>query len=343
MRYFELGQSGVKVSQLTLGGMSFGQASESFHLWTVDQDTTTSIIRRALDLGVTTIDTANIYSHGTSEEFIGRSLKELGVRREDVVVASKVFYNEGALKARAIEREAEATLKRLGTDYLDLYIIHRFDYSTPIAETMEALHNLVVAGKVRAIGASEMYAYQYHNMQIVARDNGWTPFTTMQCHYNLLYRESEREMLPVVRQFGALPTPYSPLASGHLARSTWDSSSLRSTTDRSMARKYDGAQEHDMPIIRRVAEVAERLGVPMSAVALAWHWAHGPASPIVGCSSPERVEQAVAATSLKLSDDDVAYLEEPYVAHELMGPLARPGEKELGGTWQPPAKPRLMR
>ena len=338
MQYATLGHSGIKVSRLCLGGMSFGKASPDFHQWTIGPDETRAVIKRALDLGVNFIDTANTYAFGTSEEYIGVALRELGVPREDIVLASKVYFNDGRLSREAINREIDGTLKRLGTDYLDLYIIHRFDYGTPIEETMEALDALVRAGKVRALGASEMYAYQLHNMQVVAEQNGWTRFTSMQCHYNLLYREDEREMIPVCRQFDMALTPYSPLASGHLCRPTWDSDSKRSATDATMRNKYDAARENDMQIISRVAEVAERHGVPMARVALAWLWARGVEAPIVGCSSPERVDDALAALGVALTPDEVAYLEEPYVAHELVGPLARPGEKALAGTTDPHKK-----
>ncbi len=332
MTYTKLGHSGIEISRLCLGGMSFGKPSTDFHQWTIGPDDTRAVIKRALDLGITFIDTANVYSHGTSEEYIGAALRELGVRRDDVVLASKVYFNDGKLSAAAIEREIDGTLSRLGTDYLDLYIIHRFDYTTPIEETMEALDKLVRAGKVRALGASAMYACQLYNMQVAAERNGWTKFTSMQCHYNLLYREDEREMIPLCRQYDMAITPYSPLASGHLTRPTWDSDSKRSTTDSTMRNKYDADRERDMPIVTRVAEVAERHGVPMAQVALAWHWARGVEAPIVGCSRPERVDDAVAALAVHLTDEEVAYLEEPYVAHELVGPSARPGEKALAGT-----------
>ena len=335
MQYATLGHSGIKVSRLCLGGMSFGKASPDFHQWTIGPDDTRAVIKRALDLGINFIDTANTYAFGTSEEYIGAALRDLGVPREDVVLASKVYFNDGHLSREAITREIDGTLKRLGTDYLDLYIIHRFDYGTPIEETMEALDSLVRAGKVRALGASEMYAYQLHNMQVVAEQNGWTTFTSMQCHYNLLYREDEREMIPVCRQFGMALTPYSPLASGHLCRPTWDSDSKRSTTDATMRNKYDAARENDMQIIVRVAELAERRGVPMARVAIAWHIARGVESPIIGCSRPERVDDAVAALEVALTPEEVAYLEEPYAAHELVGPIARPGEKALAGTTNP--------
>ncbi len=338
MQYTTLGHSGIEISKLCLGGMSFGKASPDFHQWTIGPDDTRAVIKRALDHGINFIDTANTYSFGTSEEYIGAALRDLGVARDKVVLASKVYFNEGKLSREAINREIDGTLKRLGTDYLDLYIIHRFDYDTPIDQTMEALDGLVRAGKVRALGASEMYAYQLHNMQVVAQQNGWTPFTSMQCHYNLLYREDEREMIPVCRQFDMALTPYSPMASGHLCRPTWDSESCRSTTDATMRNKYDAARDNDMRIVGRVAEVAERHGVPMAQIALAWHWARGVESPIVGCSRPERVDDAVAALNVELTDDEVAYLEDPYVAHDLVGPLARPGEKALAGTTDPNRK-----
>ena len=203
---------------------------------------------------------------------------------------------------------------------------------------MEALDALVRAGKVRALGASAMYAYQFHNLQLVAAQNGWTLFTSMQNHYNLLYREDERELIPVCRQYDVALTPYSPMASGHLCRPTWDSSSARSTTDATMRNKYDAAEAQDMPIVGRVAEVAALHDVPMARVALAWHWARGVEAPIVGCSRPERVDDAVAALDVELTDEELSYLEEPYVAHELVGPAARPGERPLAGTTNPNAK-----
>ena len=332
MQYTTLGHSGIEISKLCLGGMSFGEASPKFHQWTIDQDGTREVIKHALEAGINFVDTANCYSFGTSEEYIGAALRELGVAREDVVLASKVFFNEGALSAEAIEREVEGSLKRLGTDYLDLYIIHRFDYDTPMEETMEALDKLVRAGKVRALGASAMYAYQLHNMQVIDEQNGWTKFTSMQCHYNLLYREDEREMIPVCRQYEMAITPYSPMASGHLCRPTWESASKRGTTDATMQNKYDHDREIDMPVIERVAKVAAEHGVPMAQVALAWHWARGVEAPIVGCSSTARVDDAVAALGLTLSAEEVDFLEELYQPHQLVGPKGRPGEKALAGT-----------
>jgi len=333
MEYTKLGTTDITIPRLCIGGMSFGRVFPDFQQWVIDQPATQAVIARALELGVNFIDTANAYAHGTSEEFIGQSLKNLGVRREDVVLASKVYFNEGNLSREAINREIEGSLKRLGTDYLDLYIIHRFDYGTPIEETMEALDGLVRAGKVRALGASAMYGYQLHNLQLAADANGWTRFASMQNHYNLLYREDERELIPVCRQYGMSLTPYSPLASGHLTRRTWDSDSVRAATDGAMKAKYDRGREIDMPIIARVAETADKHGVPMADVALAWHWVRGVAAPLVGCSRPSRVDDAVRALDLKLSEEEIAYLEEPYQPHELVGPLARPGEKQVAVTW----------
>ncbi len=312
--------------------MTFDEASPDFHQWTIGADETQEVIKRAFEQGINFIDTANCYSFGTSEEYIGRALKNLGIAREDVLLASKVHFNEGGLSAKAIEREIEGSLKRLDTDYLDLYIIHRFDYDTPIEETMEALDKLVRAGKVRALGASAMYAYQLHNMQVAAEKNGWTKFTSMQCHYNLLYREDEREMIPVCRQYDMAITPYSPMASGHLCRPTWESASVRGITDTTMVNKYDRDRSIDMPVIERVAKVAADHGVPMAQVALAWHWTRGVESPIVGCSKPERVNDAVAALDLELSPAEVDFLEELYQPHNLVGPKGRPGEKALAGT-----------
>lgn len=337
MQYTTLGQTDITIPRLCIGGMSFGEHFPDYHQWTIDQPATQEVLARALELGVNFIDTANTYAHGTSEEFIGQSLKNLGVKREDVVLASKVYFNEGKLGKEAIEREIEGSLKRLDTDYLDLYIIHRFDYDTPVEETMEALHGLVTAGKVRALGASAMYGYQLHNLQVVADQNGWTRFSSMQNHYNLLHREDERELIPVCRQYGMALTPYSPLASGHLTRPTWDSESARSTTDTTMKAKYDRAQEMDMPIVTRVAEVARRLDVPMADVALAWHWARGVEAPIVGCSKPSRVDDAVRALGLELSDEDLSYLEEPYLPHAPVGLLPRPGHNAMGGLATPEA------
>ena len=213
MEYVKLGNTDIEVSKICVGCMSFGKAG-TMHDWTLDETESEKVIKHALDLGINFFDTANVYSAGTSEEYLGKAIKKY-TSREKVVIASKVYFNEGRLSRVAILREIEGTLKRLGTDYLDLYMIHRFDFNTPIEETMEALHELVKSGKVRTIGASAMYGYQFYNMQLAARDHNWTPFSTMENHYNLLYREDERELIPICKQMGVSLMPYSPLAAGH--------------------------------------------------------------------------------------------------------------------------------
>ena len=214
-----------------------------------------------------------------------------------------------------------SSLKRLGMDYLDLYIIHRFDYETPIEETMEALNELVKAGKVRALGASAMYGYQFYNMQLSARDHGWARFEAMENHYNLLYRKDERELIPICRQMNVSLMPYSPLAAGHLTRPTWNTDTLRSKTDRVAMGKYDRTEEQDMQIVARVHELAEKYGVKMQQIALAWHWKKGVASPIVGATRAQYLDDAAGALNVKLTDEDVAYLEEPYIPHRIVGAI----------------------
>lgn len=322
MKYTKLGNTDITVSQICVGGMSFGKASEEFHQWTLDQSATQDMIKHAYELGVNFIDTANCYSFGTSEEYIGHSLKNLGIPRDKVALASKVFFNDGKLGKAAILREIDGTLKRLQTDYLDLYQIHRFDYGTPIEETMETLDSLVKAGKVRAIGASAMYGYQFHNMQICAERNGWTKFSTMQNHYNLLYREDERELIPICRQYNVSLIPYSSLAGGHLTHKTWESGSKRSDTDKVLKDKYDRAKDNDMQIIQRVSELADKYGVTMTEIALAWHFAKGVASPIVGATKVAHFDDAVRAADMTLTDEDVKYLEEVYAPHEIVGALS---------------------
>lgn len=261
--------------------MSFGEPSKDFHEWTLNQEETTKVIKRAFELGVNFIDTANVYSHGTSEIFIGNALKELNTPREKVVIASKVYFNPGKLSKEAIIRECDQSLKRLQTDYLDLYQIHRFDYNTLIEETMEALNELVKSGKVRAIGASVMYAYQFHNMQVVAKEHGWTLFSTMQNHYNLLYREDEREMIPVCNQYNVSLIPYSPLAGGHLTHLNWETDTARSKTDNTLRKKYDSAKDNDLQIIKRVNQLAQKYNVSMAQISLAWLYKKGVASQLL--------------------------------------------------------------
>lgn len=324
MEYAKLGNSGIEVSRLCVGCMSFGKPSADFHEWTLDPEKTEEMVRHALELGINFFDTANTYSHGTSEEYLGRAIRK-NVARDKVVLASKVYFNEGHLSRAAIEREIDGTLQRLGTDYLDLYIIHRYDYSTPIEETMEALHSLVKAGKVRALGASAMYGYQFYNMQLCARDNGWTPFVSMQDHYNLLYREDERELIPICEQMNVARTPYSPLAAGRLCRTEWHTDTLRSQTDRTAAKKYDTTEEEDRKIVLRVEELAQKYGKTMTQIALAWQFAKGVTSPIVGATKVRYLDDAAGAFDVHLTAEDIAFLEEPYVPHKIV--CALPAEK----------------
>lgn len=321
MQYTKLGNTDIEVSKICIGAMSFCKPG-TMHDWSLDYEDSEKVIKHALSLGINFFDTANTYSKGTSEEYLGRALKSDNVPRDQVVLASKVYFNPGRLSKEAINREIEGSLKRLGTDYLDLYIIHRFDYDTPIEETMSALNELVKSGKVRAIGASAMYGYQFHNMQQVAKDHGWAQFQTMENHYNLLYREDERELIPICKQMGVSLMPYSPLAAGHLSHRQWQVNTLRSQTDRVAMGKYDRAESEDLGIVERVDELAKKYNVSMSQIALAWQWAKGVMAPIVGSTKVSHLDEAVEALSVKLTDEDVHYLEELYVPHEIVGAIS---------------------
>lgn len=321
MKYETLGNTNIKVSKICIGGMSFGKASADFHEWTLNQQQTTNMIKIAYENGVNFIDTANCYAHGTSEIYIGNALKELQIPRDKIVIASKVYFNEGKLSKEAIFKEIEGTLKRLQVDYIDLYQIHRFDYDTPIGEVMEALNELIKLGKVKAIGASAMYGYQFHNMQVEAEKKGLKLFSTMQNHYNLLYREDEREMIPICKQYNVSLIPYSPLAGGHLTHLEWESLSLRSKTDKTLRKKYDDFKENDLIIISRVNELAKKYQVSMAQIALAWLFKKGVTSCIVGATKESHFIDAIKAVEIELSNEDVKYLEEKYEHHKIVGAL----------------------
>jgi 1-deoxyxylulose-5-phosphate synthase len=321
MKYVKLGTTGLEVSALTLGCMSWGDASRGGHSWVLDEDAARGIIKEALDSGVNVLDTANVYSAGTSEEFTGRAVRDFA-QREDVVLATKVHGrmrpgpNGQGLSRKAIMHEIDASLTRLGTDHVDLYQIHRWDPTTPIEETMEALHDVVKAGKARYLGASSMYAWQFAKAQHVAELHGWTRFVSMQNHYNLLYREEEREMLPLCQDLGVGVIPWSPLARGRLTRD-WDADTARTETDEFGRSLY---RDEDRATVDRVAAVAERRGVPRAQVALAWLMAQ-PAvtSPIVGVTKPHHLSDAVAAVDLELSADEVEELGAGYLPHAIAG------------------------
>lgn len=320
MNYVKLGNSDVTVPRFCLGCMSFGDPASNMHAWTLNPNESEKIIKHALDLGVNFFDTANTYSNGTSEEYLGQAIKK-NIPRDKVVIASKVYFNDGHLSKAAIAREIDGTLKRLGTDYIDLYVIHRFDYTTPIEETMEALDKLIKAGKVRALGASAMYGYQFFNMQLAAERGGWTPFVSMQNHYNLLYREDERELIPICKQYNVSLTPYSPLAAGRLSRLDWKANTLRSKTDTTAISKYDSTQKTDEHVVVRVSELAEKYNATMTQITLAWQLAKGVTSPIIGATQTKYIDDAVGALKITLTQEDVNYLEELYVPHRIVGAL----------------------
>ena len=324
MKYTKFGRTGLDVSRLCLGCMSYGEPGRGPHAWTLGEAESRPFLRRALDLGFNFFDTANVYSAGSSEEIVGRALLEYSGRHE-VVIATKVHGrmrkgpNGAGLSRKAILAEIDASLKRLGTDHVDLYQIHRWDPTTPIEETMEALHDVVRAGKARYIGASSMYAWQFAKAQQVAERHGWTRFVSMQNYVNLLYREEEREMLPLCQSEGIAVMPWSPLARGRLTRD-WDSTSARSETDDFGRTLYAKTADADRQVVEALGTVAARLGKPRAQVALAWVLQHSAVtSPIIGATRLAQLDDAVAALDLVLSADDIVALQAPYVPHAVVG------------------------
>ena len=323
MRYRKLGRTGLDVSPICLGCMSFGGPDRGTHPWSLDEETSRPLIRRALEAGINFFDTANVYSDGSSEEIVGRALGEFA-DRDEVVIATKVHgamrpgANGRGLSRKAIMAEIDHSLRRLGTDYVDLYQIHRWDRHTPIEETLEALHDVVKAGKARYIGASSMFAWQFSKALHAAERNGWTRFVSMQDHYNLLNREEEREMLPLCADESIAVLPWSPLARGRLTRD-WDETTSRSETDEFGKTLYDTSAS-DRVIVERVATLAEARGVPRAQIALAWLLSKPVVtSPIVGVTKMQHLEDAIAAVDLKLTAEEIASLEEPYTPHPVVG------------------------
>jgi len=324
MDYTKLGSTGLDVSRLCLGCMTYGIPDRGNHAWTLDEETSRPILRAAVEAGINFFDTANVYSDGTSEEIVGRALKDF-TRRDEVVIATKVHGrmrpgpNGAGLSRKAIMAEIDASLSRLGTDYVDLYQIHRFDYDVPIEETLEALHDVVKAGKARYIGASSMFAWQFATMLHVSEANGWTRFATMQDYLNLLYREEEREMLPLCDAEGVGVIPWSPLARGRLTRD-WDETTGRSQTDEFGKTLYAHTVDADRKVVETVATIAKERDVPRAQVALAWVLAKPEVSaPIIGASTTAHLDDAIAALELGLTDREIARLEEPYVPHAVVG------------------------
>ena len=323
MKYVKLGRTGLDVSRICLGCMSYGDASRGGHQWVLGEDEARPFFAAALDAGINFFDTANVYSVGSSEELLGRALTQLA-NRDEVVIATKVHGqmrkgpNGGGLSRKAVMTEVDHSLRRLGTDYIDLYQIHRMDHRTPIEETLEALHDVVKAGKIRYIGASSMYAWQFAKALYLADAHGWTRFVTMQNHYNLLYREEEREMMPLCADQGIGVIPWSPLARGRLTRD-WDDTTTRSQTDVFGSNLYD-PDSSDRTVVERVTEVAAARGVSRAQVALAWMLSKSfVTAPIIGATKPHHLNDAVAAVDLELSPEEVARLEEPYVPHAVVG------------------------
>lgn len=324
MDYVKLGRTGLDVSRLCLGCMSYGEPDRGPHPWTLPEAESRPLIRQAVELGINFFDTANIYSAGSSEEIVGRALKDFA-NRDEIVVATKVFNrmhagpNGAGLSRKAILSEIDASLKRLGMDYVDLYQIHRFDYATPIEETLEALNDVVRAGKARYIGASSMYAWQFAQALAISDRNGWARFVTMQDYVNLLYREEEREMLPLCKKEGIGVIPWSPMARGRLTRD-WQESTLRSKTDDVATRLYTKTEEADRKVVEAVAKVAADRGIPRAQVALAWVLQKQEISaPIVGATKPSHLEDAVKALEVKLTPEEIQALEAPYIPHAVVG------------------------
>jgi aryl-alcohol dehydrogenase (NADP+) len=321
VEYRKFGSTGLEVSRICLGCMSFGEGDRG---WTLNEEQSRPFIRRAIEAGINFFDTANVYSQGSSEEITGRALKDFA-SREDVVIATKVYSrmrpgpNGAGLSRKAIMAELDNSLRRLGTDYVDLYQIHRWDELTPIEETLEALHDVVKAGKARYIGASSMASWQFAQALYTADLNGWTRFSSMQDHYNLIYREEEREMLPLCEDQGIAVIPWSPLARGKLTREPSDLSTSRSTEDKFVSSLYP-QEQNDNAVIERVGHVAKQLGVPMAQVALAWVLASDViTAPIVGVTKQHHLDDAIASLDVDLGAEQITQLEEPYRPHEVAG------------------------
>jgi aryl-alcohol dehydrogenase-like predicted oxidoreductase len=324
MQFTRLGRSGLSVSRICLGCMTYGVPERGTHPWTLPEEASVPLIRQAIEAGINFFDTANIYSDGTSEEILGRALQRFA-RRDEIVVATKGRFanrrgpNLGGLSRKALFTQIDASLARLGMDHVDLYQIHRFDPDTPIEETMQALHDIVKAGKARYIGASSMHAWQFAKAQYVAQMNGWTRFVAMQPEWSLVYREEEREMVPLCLDQGVGIVPWSPLARGRLAR-PWGEHTPRIATDAFGATLFKGSEQADRGVAEALASVSAARGAPRAQVALAWLLGKpGVTAPIVGASKPQHLEDAIAALSLTLGEDEVKALEEPYVAHAVVG------------------------
>ncbi len=325
MEYTRLGKTGLKVSRLCLGCMTYGEPERGGHPWSLGEEASRPFFARALDLGINFFDTANAYSAGSSEEIVGRALREMG-RRDELVIATKVFFpwrdrpNTGGLSRKTIMTAIDDSLQRLGLDYVDLYQIHRWDYETPIEETLEALHDVVQAGKARYLGASSMYSWQFAKALLIAERHGWTRFVSMQPHYNLLYREEEREMLPLCAEEGIGVIPWSPLARGRLARPWSDEGGGRARQDEFGLSLYAETEKADRKVVERLNQMANEKSVPPAQLAIAWMLQKAVVTaPIIGATKLSHLDDAVAALEVQLSPNEMTSLEEPYLPHPVLG------------------------
>ena len=346
MQYTRLGKTGLKVSRLCLGCMTYGDPTAGTHAWSLNEEQSRPFIQKALELGFNFFDTANVYSLGSSEEIVGRALRDFA-KRDEVVIATKLYNkmreepNGRGLSRKAVMTEIDNSLRRLRTDYVDLYQIHRWDEETPIEETLEALNDVVKSGKALYVGASSMAAWQFAKALFLADHHGYSRFVSMQNHYNLLYREEEREMLALCADQGIGVIPWSPLARGRLTRASGESTTARSQSDRFAGALYDRTEEADRTIIDAVGKIASERGVARASVGLAW-LLHNPVvtAPIIGASKPGHLEDAVAALELKLSAEEIQLLEQAYVPHEVAGiTIGGPGERPTAARPSPTSRP----
>ncbi len=315
MEYIKLNNSDLEVSRLCLGCMSFGEAQRGQYQWTLNYEDSENIILKAYEAGINFFDTSNNYSDGSSEEYLGRAIKHFD--RKKIVITTKCYFNEGKLSPEAIHREVLRSLKRLDTDYIDILVLHRFDYDTPVEDTLKALDEEVKMGHIRYYGASAMFGYQFAQYCYTAREKGYQPFTTLQNHYNLIYREDERDLIPVAQQFNVSRTSFAPYAAGRLARISYDQGSKRYDLDSREGTRYDKSEEADQLIAQRVHEISEKYSTSMSNICLAWQYKKGVTAPIIGVTKEKYLYDAIKCFDVKLTDEDVDYLEELYIPHEI--------------------------
>lgn len=315
MEYIKLGNSDLKVSKLCLGCMSFGEPTEGQYQWTLNYEESENIIKKAYAAGINFFDTSNNYSAGSSEIYLGKAIKAFN--RKDIVITTKCYFNDGKLSPEAIHREVQNSLKRLDTPYIDILVLHRFDYDTPVEDTLKALNEEVKMGHIHYYGASSMYGNQFLEYCEKAQKLGYQPFTTLQNHYSLIYREDEKELIPVAQKYGVSRTPFAPFAAGRLARKDWTSDSKRYSLDSKEGTRYDQTEEQDKQIAKRVYDISQKYNCSMTNVCLAWEFAKGNDSPIIGITKEKYLDDALNCFNIKLTNEDIKYLEELYVTHPI--------------------------